>query len=106
MQTVGIGQHDHAVPLLTKLVHGVDDLRAKCHKYRLPAVSELLVAQGQIHLVTHGFSEGFIADFPPLMLVKCLSHGEILFQGRQRHTAKIAPCTQHSIKIDIDDDIS
>jgi hypothetical protein len=40
------------------------------------------------------------------MLMEGLTHREILLQRRQRHTAKVAPGTQHPVKIDIDDYVS
>ena len=43
VQAVSIRQDDHPMPLLTQLLHDVDDLRAQGDKNGLPAVRELLV---------------------------------------------------------------
>src|SRR5690606_1260241 len=44
VQAVGVRQHDNPVTLLAKFMHDVDNLRADCDKYSLPAVGELFVA--------------------------------------------------------------
>ena len=72
------------MPLGTKFMHDGNYLRAQRDKYRLPAVSKLLIAEGHIHFMTHGGGKVFIANLATLMLVESLSHGEMLLQRRQR----------------------